>query len=764
MSRNRFPTVTVGIEPTIIAPMSGFTLYNFCLRIARLRPATTMLTLVAAALISIQNLLFAPGAAAQVSNAAPPVLFKADNVRHDKELGLVVATGHVEFNQDERTLVADTVTYNQRSDTVTASGNVSLLDPSGDVMFADYVELSGNMKDGIARGIRFRMSDNTRIAAAGGRRIGGTRTEMRKAVYSPCIPCKKNPDRAPIWQIKGYQVVRDLDEQQVEFKDAFLEFYGVPVLYAPYLSAPDPSVKRKTGFLVPSYGSDTELGTVVQIPYFIAISPLQDATITPIYTGNEGPVLLTEYRNRFIGGLFTGQGSVTRASTVAGDRQIRGHFDGGAKFDISNTWRAGLRAKFASDDTYQRRYKFGGDSVLTSRAFAEGFRGRTYGVANAYYFQDFRSDVDQATVPLAIPAIDYNFVGEPGEMGGRWSVDANLLALTRGIGTDSRRLSLKTGWLLPHTSRIGELYTLFGSLQTDAYWVHETQNPDKASDTLSGITGRVFPQIGMDWRFPLVRRGRQSATVIEPIAGIIASPNGGNPDKIPNEDSLDFELDDTNIFSSNRFTGVDRVEGGSRVYYGLRGSIHGSETGYASAFIGQSYRFRSDGLFADSSGLEKNFSDLVGRVEISPQKYFQMLYRFRLDNESLNPRRNEIIASAGPSILKLSTSYLFIEGQEGSDAFPDREELSLTATSRITDRWSVRANTLRDAQSGTTRSHSFGATYSDDCLSFNASFSRSFTQDRDIKKTDTIFFSVTLKTLGSLGAGGVVKAPPKAGE
>lgn len=706
---------------------------------------------IVAALISFQMIFAGHIASAQQLKSANPVLFKADNLRHDRELGVVIATGHVEFSQDERTLIADTVTYNQRSDTVIATGNVSLLEATGDVMFADYVELSGNMKDGVASGIRLRLSDNTRIAAVGGRRIGGRRTEMRKAVYSPCEPCKKNPDRAPLWQIKAYQVTRDLDAMEVEFKDAFLEFYGIPVAYVPYLSAPDPSVKRKTGFLVPSYGSDSELGTIVRVPYYVAISPHQDATITPIYTGNEGPVLLTEYRNRFVGGEFKGKGSVTRASTVEGKQRFRGHFNGGAKFDINDTWRGGIKATFASDDTYLRRYDFGGETVLTSRAFMEGFRGRNYAAANAYYFQDLRSDVDQDTVPVAIPMIDYNFVSQSGNMGGRWSLDANLLALTRGDGADSRRLSFKTGWRLPHTSRTGELYTLYGSLQTDAYWVNKTQDPDNDTETLSGITGRVFPQVGLDWRFPLVRRSKHSAMVLEPIAGVIASPNGGNPDKIPNEDSLDFELDDTNIFEANRFTGVDRVEGGNRIYYGLKGSLHGSESGYATAFIGQSYQFRTNSLFAEGSGLENKFSDLVGRVELVPQKYFKMLYRFRMDNESLNPRRNEIIANAGQPLLKLGTRYLFIEGQEASDAFPDREELSLTATSQITKRWSLRASTLRDLETGKDRSHLFGVTFNDSCLIFNASFTRSFTQDRDIKATDTIFFNITLKNLGSVG-------------
>ena len=177
-----------------------------------------------------------------------PVLFKADQLRNEQKIGLVVATGNVEFTQNGRTLLADSVTYNRRTDTVTANGNISLLEPTGEVIFADHVELTGNMRDGVIENMRVRMSDDSRIAAAGGQRIGGTRTEFRKAVYSPCELCKKDPSRAPIWQVKASKVTHDQESKDVSYRNAFLEFYGIPVMYTPYLSHPDPTVERRTGF------------------------------------------------------------------------------------------------------------------------------------------------------------------------------------------------------------------------------------------------------------------------------------------------------------------------------------------------------------------------------------------------------------------------------------------------------------------------------------------------------------------------------------
>ena len=715
-----------------------------------------LVALIALALVG--SVALSPNSIAQLENPSQfnresPALFKADKVSHDRERGIVTATGNVEVSQGERVLLADSLIYNQRTDKMTATGNVRLLDATDDVLFAEFTELSGDLKNGIVETIRIRMSDNSRLVAAGGRRIGGTRTEFRKAVFTPCVSCKEHPERPPVWQVKAFKVTHDREQQEIQYTDAFMEIYGVPVVYLPYLSHPDPTVKRKTGILVPSYGSNSALGAIVRLPYFVNLAPNYDATITPIITTNEGAVLAGEYRHRFVGGLLHAEASATHATKEDNTKGFRGHFDGSLNTDIDDTWRGGLKIDLASDDTYLSRYDLGSEDTLTSRAFLEGFRGRNYAAGNAYFFQGLRSDDVFGETPIIHPILDFNHVGRAGPKGGRWSFDANLLALTRTEGTDSRRISLKTGWQVPYISRLGEAYTLFASLQTDAYWVDQVQDPDKSDNKLSGFTGRFFPQMGLDWRFPFVRNEGRFSQLIEPIAGIIVAPNGGNPKKIPNEDSLDFELDDTNVFSPNRFTGLDLVEGGQRFYYGVKGAVHGIRKGALSAFIGQSYRIRRDDRFGEGTGLDENFSHIIGRVQISPGRLLDVLYRFRVDNEDWSPKRNEVSARIGPPALNLATTYLFIDQQGLTDEFTDRQEVTATLNSKITRRWSFAASTRRDLEpGGGSLNHRIGLDYEDECITFGASFTRTFTQDRDVRPSDTFFFQVQFKHLGGVAA------------
>ena len=684
-------------------------------------------------------------------NNDTPVLLKADQLRHERKLGIVVGRGNVEITQGDRILRADTVSYNQKTDILSATGNVVLLEPTGDITFADFIEISGDFKNGIVENIRILMSDDSRIAAVGGRRIDGNVIEMRKVVYSPCRTCL-GPGGPPIWQLKADRVVHNKTEKTVEYRDAFMEFAGIPIFYTPYLSHPDPTVRRKTGFLTPRYGSDTELGALVEIPYYFNIAPDKDATLRPIYTGNEGLVVAGEYRQRFSNGELKFEGSGTRGSDSNGPNENRGHFFANAKFDLTDTWRTELKSETVSDDTYLRRYGFRSPDPLTNHLIFEGFRNQSYASVEGYHWRGQNVTDEAGKSPIIAPLINFNAIGTPGSYGGRWTIDANAMALTRTTGTDSKRLSLLSGWELPHIARTGEVYRLYATLQTDGYLVDEVQEEGKAlGDLSSGFTGRAFPRVGLDWRLPFARPVGDTTQVIEPVAGVMVSPNGGNPNKIPNEDSTDIEFDDTNLVSQSRFTGLDRIEGGQRVYYGLQLGAFGKH-GHSSAFLGQSYRIRRDRSFSANSGLAGNFSDIVGRVIIAPNYPVDVQYRFRLNKQDLAPRRNEVQASIGPEAFKVNVNYSFFGEGTGSDEFTNREEITTGFKSQVSHDWLVRGSTRRDLQRNEALNYRLSVEYRCDCLTVAVDLTRTFTEDRDIKPSDTIFVRFTFKNLGEFGS------------
>ena len=682
-----------------------------------------------------------------------PVLVRADEMRYEQELGLVIAKGNVEITQADRTLLADAVTYDQKNDIVTASGSVSLLEPSGDVIFSDFVEITGDLKDGVIDNLRMRMANNVRVAAAGARRYGGTRTEMDKGVYSACDACKDDPQAPPLWQVKARKIVHDTETHEVTYNDAWLELYGTPVLYTPYLSHTDPTVRQASGFLMPTIGHDSSLGMFARTPYYYAISPSQDATVTPMWMTNRGVLVAGQYRERFAHGLLSSTGSITEGRNDEDKAVTRGHLDLQSRFDFDEAWRGGLKYVYASDDTFLRRYGFPAPSTLVSRAYTEGFNGRNYASAQAYHFQGQAIGDVPGLTPIVAPLLDYNFVGEPGWNDGRFSLDGNLATISRTQGADMRRVSAKAGWQLPYTSDWGERYTFFATTQADGYWVDNLASPSDPNNTLSGATGRFFPQTGLEWSLPLVRSGSRGSDLIEPVAGAFFGPNLAQNNKIPNEDSRDLELDDTNLLRPNRFSGIDRLEGGARFDYGMRTATY-FPVGQMSGFVGQSYRPRKDSDFAQGSGLTDHFSDVVGRVDLKPMDEVNLLYRFRLDKSDLSPKRTEIGTILGPRALNLRVDYVNLDRLSGANEFAnEREEITVYVSSHVTDYWTLGARTQRNIQAGEQIYDGVRVAYEDECVLFSIDYVHTFTSDRDVRPSDRYLFRFVLKTIGAFETG-----------
>jgi len=696
-------------------------------------------------------------AATPRGNDSTPLLFSADELQTDQDLGLVVAKGHVEISQGLRTLLADTVTYNQRTDTVTASGNVSLLEPTGEILFADFMELTNRFEDGFMQDIRALLSDRSRLAANTGRRTGGNRLELRRGVYSPCDLCRDDPTQPPLWQMRAEQIVRDEQQHIVEYRDATLEIGGVPVLYLPYLSHPDPTIKRQSGFLAPTFGNSSTLGGHATIPYFWAIANDRDATFVPIFTTGAGQVIDGQYRQRFSDGELKTSTSINWDPTgrAAPGTLVRGHAFGSGVWDIDENWRSGFDLRRSTDQTYLRRFHFGGtENFLTNRAYGERFDQRSFLGINSYAFQTLRQGTNDSTQPIVMPVVDYNWLSQPDGYGGRFNIDANVLDLNRLKGTGSHRLSLGTGWTLPFYDSTGGVYALSTTVRGDSYYATDLQIApnERARD---GFAGRVFPQVSLQYRYPLVRRGANYSQTVEPIAMFVAGPKGGNPATIPNEDSLAFDFSDTDLFVPNRFDGLDRVDGGERVDYGLRAAVYGDKGGSTRMLVGQSYRLQNNGGFVAGSGLEHKVSDIVGRVILSPSSYFDLIYRYRLDKDDLRSRRQEAGFSGGPDKLRLSANYVRLPPDLiGGDPTP-REQISVGVTAGVSRYWTVSAATTRNLTSQlgvSTISSALLATYRDECLSFTTSLSQSGTSDRDVKPGATLLFTLVFKNLGELAA------------
>lgn len=745
----------------------------------------------------------APGAAqfsAGTRNQADrnaPVLFQADEVEYDEQLGLTVAKGHVEISQGSEVLLADTVSYNQRTGTITASGHVSLVQPTGEVVFSDFIELRDSMNTGFAQNVRMLLADRSRLAANAARRLGN-RTELTRGVYSPCDLCKENPSAPPLWQFKAREISHDRELKILEFRDAALELDGWPVFYTPYISAPDPTVKRASGFLTPSLGNSSTNGFHFALPYFWAIDGDKDLTLVPRFMTSGGELLASEYRQRFGNGALDAIASINysnaqSATDINSTDRLRGHINATGVWDLNETYRTGFDLQRVSDQTYLLRYGFGNPllNAMISRAYLQGFEPRAMTDVFAYAFQPLLSGLSSTTQPIVLPVANRTWISEPDQLGGRWFLNGNLLNIVRQTGTQTRRVSLGSRWEKIFRDGIGGQYTFSASLRGDAYSVNNLSrlsNPDLPSAYFlvngaaaaepidrSFVAGRAFPQLGLTWSYPLAHRSPERTALVEPIVGVYAGPAGGNQRRIPNEDSLAFELHDTDLFKPDRLAGYDVLDTGQRVDYGLRLGLYDKEGGDYRLLVGQSYRAQPNPFLPPGSGAEQRLSDIVGRVVASPISYLDLIYRFRLDKSNLHSRTQEVGMSVGPQNLRVGANYLYAPAQQLNEIVTDpvtnqtilygkREQVSFNVRAQLTHYWALAGsetlnltdstnliNGLAQPQSnGSTIYASLAAIYQDECMAFIGSVTQSGIHNGDVKPGVSVTFNIVFKNLGEI--------------
>jgi LPS-assembly protein len=688
------------------------------------------------------------------AGARGAALFQAESITHDLRADVITAEGNVEIRYGGRMLRADRLVYERARGQITAQGNVSLREKTGEVFFADHIELSDDLRDGAAESLSVLLAENVRLAAAGGAREGGTVTRLDKAVFSPCRVCRDSP--TPLWQIRAARVVHDSEAGTVTYEDAAFEVMGVAIAHTPYFRHADPSVERQSGFLAPTFGSRSELGYFAEIPYYMVLKPNMDLTVAPMVTTQEGVVLKSEFRHRTVSGRYRLDGSITyperrddQGGRIGGHR-LRGHIFGEGLFDINEKWRWGFDIQGATDDTYLRRYGISDLDRLVNRAYAEGFTGRDYTSLSTIYFQGLRAEDNKRHIPYVPALAEHNAILDTKILGGTAGFDLNALTLRRLEGQDVYRLSASVSWKRPVTTANGQVITPFTEGRFDVYQV--IGMPHSLGGTQDKLFVRGLPTIGVDWRWPLVRHspvlGLETSQILEPIVQVIASSYGGNPAGLPNEDSIGFEFDDTNLFSINKFPGLDRWESGVRANVGLRYTIFDFNGRSAGFLFGQTFRLREDTAFPVGTGLRDTRSDYVGRIHVVFSPYIDLTHRFRLGRDDFSARRNEITMRAGTADYNLQVGYVRLAGPEPLLPFDSREEVFAQGYIRLAENWGLTFAGRRDLEENVMISSSTGLRYMDECTDIELSFNRRFTRDRDIRPSTALVLRIRLFTLG----------------
>lgn len=483
------------------------------------------------------------------------MLVQAVEVDYDYNNQRVSAVGNVQMFYNGTSVEADRVIYDQKTKRLHAEGNIRMTDADGKITYANIMDLSDDYRDGFVDSLRVDTEDQTRMAATRADRSSGNYTVFENGVYTACAPCRDDPKKPPLWQVKGARIIHDQTDKMLYFENAQLEFFGVPMAYLPYFSTPDPTVKRKTGFLMPGFSSVSTYGFGVETPFYWAIAPDYDATFNPRFTTKQGVLLQGEFRQRLINGSYQirayGIDQLDQGAFAGqpGDRQFRGGVDTKGQFALNDKWVWGWDGVLLSDyyffsDYRLAQYKdpFGSFLSLPTEAISQlyltGVGNRSFFDARTIYYLSYSGN--QNMVPVIHPVVDYSNVINHPIFDGEFSYKTNFTSLSRetaafdpittlantnslctttsadplartpsqcllrGIPGTYTRATVEAQWRKSFTDPYGQIWTPFAILRADAIDASISNQPGVSNFLPVGDTQalRVMPAVGLEIAIP----------------------------------------------------------------------------------------------------------------------------------------------------------------------------------------------------------------------------------------------------------------------
>lgn len=695
--------------------------------------------------------------------------FQADRIDYDDDTQVVTASGNVKLIREPQRLRADVVTWNRKTGAVEAVGNVQLTDPNGNTLYGDKITLTDSLKDGMVENILLVLQQGGRLVARSGERKDGF-IIVEDAAYSPCaVEDRRGCPKEPTWQLRAVKVTYDPNRERIYYDGARLEIFGLPVIPLPGLNHPV-GLGGDSGLLVPDIRFSQANGFEYSQPYYWAIAPNRDLTVTAGLFTDVLPLASARYRALTGNGAYQITGYATASTPIpagltreppGADTEFRGALDASGRFQLDPNWSVSSSIRVVTDRTFLRRYDISRDDRLRSTVEVERVGDQSYFSITGWATQTLRVNDPQGQVPIAIPVIDYRFRPKDQILGGQAEFQLNTLGITRTNGQDTQRAFASARWDLRRLTGLGQLVTLTAYARGDLY--HSDENA--ATSTLiyrgnPGFEARGVGTAAIDMQWPFVGAAFGGTQTITPRFQIVATLPTSNLD-IPNEDARAVELEDINIFSLSRFPGYDRVEDNVRFTAGVEYALRLPGFTLESSF-GQSYRLSDkETILPDGTGLSDKTSDFVGRTRIRFRDFVQFTHRFRLDKDSFAVRRNEIDATVGTSRTYARIGYLRLN-RDISDTIEDlndREELRFGGRVQVAQYWSIFGSGVVDLTNAGEDDTGFadgfqpirtrlGISYDDECLEMGLTWRRDYVSTGDAPAGNSFLFNIAFRNLG----------------
>ena len=708
-----------------------------------------------------------------VINQLENIEITSDNITYDKNLEKIISFGNVEIKfEDNYRLKTKEIIYLKSSEEILINDRSKIEDNLGNEI--EFGQLNFNATNKLIKGKKVKLldleknfynfdnaivdfsknqiiADNVNISfnknifgnPLNDPRLKGNyffsdgkNSIVKKGVFTSC---KKNDD-CPPWQIKAKEIKHDKEKKIINYKNAWLEIYDQPVLYFPKFFHPDPTVKRQSGFLMPQVIDSSSLGLSFKLPYYKVISENKDFTFSPrIFSENEG-LFQNEYRQ-----VNKNSKNITDFSLKKKDSTSKTHFFSNSIarlnteiFDISEIE---MNLEATSDDNYLKTHNIksainNNQSLLNSFLIFRGSNRDMNLETKIEAYEDLTKDKSSDKYEFIFPSYEFskriksNYNGdyEIISKGNYKNYNTNIFekVLINDLKYSSNPQITPLGF-------VNKFSLLFKNV---------TSEGDNSSNYKNKFSSENYGSIFYDMSFPLKKEGKFFDNFLTAKGSLMYSPNSNKDLK-----TLDRKIDINNIFTQNRLSLDDTVEGGQSLTLGgeyvLKGKEYGNEI--LKAGLASVLRDNEEINLPTKSTLNNKGSDFIGALMFEPNQNFKFDYNFSMDSDLESSNYN--LVKTDISVNKFVTSFEFLQEDDevGSESF-----LSNETSYNFSDSYSLKYRTRRNKKTDFTEFYNLIYEYKNDCLTASIQYNKDYYSDNELKPNEEIFFSISIVPLATL--------------
>ena len=553
-------------------------------------------------------------------------------------------------------------------------------------------------------------------------------TKIYKTVFSTCNTINKS---CPGWEIETEEFTHDKINKVFNYKNSWLKLFDQEIFYFPYFSHPDPSVKRKSGFLVPYYGSSNNFGSWVNIPYFKTLGKDKDITFNPRIYADDKFIMQAEYRQSLQKSKLISDFSYNNDG-----KNSNSHFFANLDSIIDTNSKYNFSYQSVTNDNYLKIHNLSkssplinDESVLTSKlTYSKNISKSTSFSSDFIAYEDLskrNNDRFQYILPnftfKKIIELDKNYNG---------SFQFKSSGFQKNYETNKYESLLINDFLFKSDDYVNNkgLKTNYDLLikNFNSYTENSTSYKNKEDY-------EVFGAFLIKTSLPLRKVNNNRNDYLNPIASFRYSPNNTK-----NISDKDLRLSYDNIFALNRIGTNEIVEGGKSLSLGVEyENRNQNNEKILSLSLANSISDRKNTSLPSKTKLNEERTDLVGKFSFSPNQIINFDYSFSYDNNLKNSNYDSISTSLNYGIMSSTFNYLSSGGVIGND-----EIISNSSTIQLDKEKSLKFNIAKDLNRDFTEYYDLIYEYETDCLKASIEYNKTFYKDGNLQPEKSLFLTL----------------------